>query len=583
MSLQGKIIAWFVVFASLTALLVGMGDYYQSSRALRSVLAARAGSLALIVAGEVERRYDRAERELLALGYAAAGAPADSQLQSPPGFTHVRVSRDGSILREFSSAPPAAAGCAAGAVQFEVALPAGRNGGVRVEAAMPAGFFFAGVPAAGVRLGRRGMVAVMRPDGALVFDAACSISSAGDPGLLGAAVSSHVRLRAPSEPNRTVIVDLSEGHEQLRDDRFLALARSANPAWAIVIGVDYGQFAAPFIALVLRFAVSTLGLLLLVVVVVLLGLRRDMRRLASLAAAANAIGHGHFDVWLPPPTSDEVGRLSLALGRMLDRLRTTLQQIEVARSMAAVGELATYLSHEVRNPISSIRLNLQMLRRDLASGTPPDDGPELVGLCLTELQRLEHVVSTVLEVGRPAQRGVRNVCEAHTVVHDTLRVMQRNLRDHGIEVVTRLEAPESQVTMNAAGLHSVIMNLLLNSIDALRDTESKQIEIGSDLYDDERTRRFGLRIRDSGPGVPPEIRNRIFDPFFTTKSTGTGIGLPTALRAVREAGGALYYGESSEWRGGAEFIIELPLSPALAQVPSPKSLPIEPLVGAGAA
>jgi signal transduction histidine kinase len=271
---------------------------------------------------------------------------------------------------------------------------------------------------------------------------------------------------------------------------------------------------------------------------------------------------------------------------MTERLSSSLRQVEVSRSMAAVGELATYLSHEIRNPLSSIRLNLQMLRRDLKHGSVPDDGEQLVGLCLSELQRLDDVVRTVLEVGRPGSPS-SGACDAHGVIRETLRMMERALADRDIRVLSKLYASRAKVSMDAAALRSVVMNLLLNSRDALADRGAPCINVSTRVLDGAGTDpRFELRVSDNGPGIPAHLIARIFDPFFTTKTTGNGVGLPTAMRAVQECGGVIRYQPADDWVAGAEFVIELPLADSGAKEdrpaePGPAAARIRRLVAAG--
>jgi two-component system C4-dicarboxylate transport sensor histidine kinase DctB len=250
---------------------------------------------------------------------------------------------------------------------------------------------------------------------------------------------------------------------------------------------------------------------------------------------------------------------------MVNRLASTMRQMEISKAMAAVGELATYLSHEIRNPLSSIRLNLQMLRRDLRAGAVPDDAAQLVALSLTELQRLDDVVRTVLEVGRRTPIGAHGSCYVHDVVLDTLQVMHTKFRAHGIAVDTRFGATDAAVAISPAQLKSVLINLLLNSIDALADSQTRRITITSELNDVIRAAPLlEVSIMDTGPGVPAHLRERIFEPFFTTKTAGNGIGLATSLRIVQECGGLLRCATASEWSGGAEFVLELPLAVAPA-------------------
>lgn len=576
MSLHRKIIGWFVVFAALTIILFGLGDYIQSTRSLRFALETRAGALALQVARDIERAYDHAEDELRTLGYiVAAGARAVTP-EMTGRYTDVRVIHDGIEVYSADALGPVqmgAPGCATGELTIQVDIPDQRGGLYRVSARTGVEHFFAGVPSTNGRIGVQGLTSVVRTaDGALVFDAACAMMGQPDPDGLASTLAARILSQADNEGRAITVVDL---HHTSSDERVLASVRAAEPAWTAVVAADYAEFAAPFVELRWRYFGVMGAVLLMALLLVLSGIRSDMRRLTAISTAADAIGHGRFDVWLPPPTGDEVGRVSLALGRMMDRLSSTLRQVEVSRSMAAVGELATYLSHEIRNPLSSIRLNLQMLRRDLRSGVVPDDGEQLVELCLSELQRLDDVVRTVLEVGRTAPVAT-GTCDAHAVVDETLRVMQRKITAKGLAVEVRFDATESDVAMDSAALRSIVMNLVLNAVDALAVSDSGRIRVTTQLLEGDEP-CFELRVADNGPGVPDHLREKIFDPFFTTKPTGNGIGLPTALRAVQQCAGVLRYEPSAEWGTGAEFVLELPRASAADSARQPS-----PLMAAGA-
>jgi signal transduction histidine kinase len=562
MSLHRKIIGWFVVFAALTIILFGLGDYVQSTRALRFALETRAGSLAQQLARDVERAYDHAEDELLTVGYAVMAGETQTLPPLAGRYMDVRVLRGDELLFAADALgleQIGAAGCGTGDITFDVRRTAGDGVVHRITARKQAGHFFARVPSITGRMGNRGLTSVVETaGGALVFDAGCAVHAQPDPDGLAHALADRVVERADAAPGRIIISELRPGSPE---ERVLATVAATVPAWTAIVAVDYGEFAAPFVELRRRYFGVMGGALVLALLLVLTGIRHDMRRLAAISNAADAIGHGRFDVWLPPPTGDEVGRVSLALGRMMDRLSSTLRQVEVSRSMAAVGELATYLSHEIRNPLSSIRLNLQMLRRDLRGGRVPDDAEQLVELCLGELQRLDDVVRTVLEVGRTGAPAT-GTCDAHAVVDETLRVMQRKIAAKGVEVEVRLDAAETNVAMDSAALRSIVMNLVLNSVDALADSTEGRVRVTTQLLAGPEP-CFELRVADNGPGVPAHLRERIFDPFFTTKATGNGIGLPTALRAVQQCAGVLRYEPSAEWGTGAEFVLELPRADAV--------------------
>jgi two-component system C4-dicarboxylate transport sensor histidine kinase DctB len=245
-----------------------------------------------------------------------------------------------------------------------------------------------------------------------------------------------------------------------------------------------------------------------------------------------------------------------------------MRQAELHAAMAAVGELATFLSHEIRNPLSALRLNLQMLRRDIQRGVVTDDEEELVDICLAEMQRLDDVVKTVLDLGRKGHTRI-GVCDAHDTIEDTVRLMRSKFSAHGVVIETRLGAADSEVGIDGAKLKSVLINLLLNSIDAMASSSAKRITITSELHDLLDGTQFELRVTDTGPGVPPELETRIFEPFFTTKANGSGVGLATAQRIVKECGGVLRCNPAFENKIGGEFVMELPLAHPTQEVREP--------------
>ena len=564
MTLHRKIVGWFAAFACLVVAVLAVAEYVQSTQAVRYAVEQRAASLALQVSGNVERRWEEAASELRMLGLAAVTGTT-AAVPAPDGpYTDVRVLTGDVVLHAtdaWGAGAPATAGCTSGDVYFDVPFQDAAGTGYRVTARMAPAHFLAGVGASvSARLGRNGVTSLIRiADGSILYDPACALgAAAGDRegAALVAELAGRVAEHAALARGAVAQAVLGQGRG---DHRAVSLTRIDGPAWMAAVTLDHAEFAAPFVALRWKYIGVMAAVLSGAFALVLTGIRRDMRRLAGISHAADAIGRGRFDVWLPPPTGDEIGRVSLALGRMTNRLGSTLRQIEVSRSMAAVGELATYLSHEIRNPLSSIRLNLQMLKRDLAGGRAPDDGEELVVMCLTELQRLEDVVRTVLDVGRSG-RGALGECDAHDIIRETLGIMRNKFRDQGVEVVLRLHAEDARVGMASAALRGAVMNLALNSVDALAGQPGAKVTVTTALVDGNGSGDdawFEIRVADNGPGIPEHIRDRIFDPFFTTKPSGNGVGLPTVLRAAQECGGMLRC-ETRDPGTGAEFVLELP-------------------------
>jgi signal transduction histidine kinase len=555
LSLGARVLLLFLGFSVLPVLFLGAGDYLQSMAALRAVLEARTDALAEQTGREVESAHTRASAALLA---AARLAVLDGPVGPFSGVTLV----DG----ETATVP--ATGCEdARTIPVRAELPPGSGllAGRTVEGVLPVETVLSWAPSLRTRMGKGGYAQLLdRQSGRLLFDSRCESSSTGVAPAATPAVSAavaalgnplgwHVSLRH---------------HDDDGADVFVAIA-TAGPAWGVAVHVSDQEFVAPF----RRARAMYLGLGLLVMSLaagafVLLA-RNAFRSLQSVTAAADRIELGDMRPWLPPPGDDEVGRLSLAFHRMTDRLEESVRRAELNQKLAAVGELATYLSHEIRNPLSSIRLSLQSLHRDLAAGFIPQDSTRVIEIALNEVKRLDGVVRAVLEMGRPEGPADGRTFPVHESLDDTLDVLRPKARALGIELVYAPRAERDLVHGDANGLRSVVINLVVNAIDVLEGCRDGRIRVSTWSGD---TGELHVRVADNGPGVPEDLAASIFEPFFTTKTRGNGIGLPTALRTVQPWGGTIVH-EPVAAGSGAVFVVKLKLAdPPVAAVAPEETL-----------
>lgn len=286
-------------------------------------------------------------------------------------------------------------------------------------------------------------------------------------------------------------------------------------------------------------------------------IKRVMRSLGELTMAAEQIGRGDFVPWLPPPGEDEIGRLSLAIGTMGEQIKMMLRQVEQGHQLAVIGEFAAYLAHEIRNPLSSLKLNLQVAARGVRDSEVAGDLSQVLDTCVQEINRLDRVVQAILQLGR-VEPITRAPCSVHDVIAGTLDLVRLQLTRRMVRVELIHGATNDKVLAGGEQLKGVLLNLFLNAAEAM--PEGGRLEI--------RTRNAVMRhlrpaimiqVADEGAGVAPGLRDSIFDPFITTKRDGSGLGLPLALRSVRHLGGDLHYEKSSEIERGAVFVITLPL------------------------
>jgi signal transduction histidine kinase len=334
----------------------------------------------------------------------------------------------------------------------------------------------------------------------------------------------------------------------------------SDPQWTVISSASVDEFAAPFA----RTRAINLLLVLVVAVVIsvafLLVTSRMTRSLGELTTAADRVAAGDFSPPLPPAGSDEIGRLSAAFGIMANQVGETMKRIRESRHMAAVGEFASQLSHEIRNPLTSVKLNLQRLQRGIRGGGISEAYAEPVEICLGEVQRLDRVVRGVLSMARTGPLR-QDVCSVQDEVEGALQVLGHQLEAQGIRIEKIFQAVDDRVIGDDEQLKGVFLNLLLNAMEAMPD--GGRLAVSTETHDGPFTAgppAIRVRVMDEGPGVAPELRERIFEPFFSTKEEGTGFGLALAQQIVEEHHGRLDLDTDAALGEGAQFVVELPLA-----------------------
>jgi len=282
-------------------------------------------------------------------------------------------------------------------------------------------------------------------------------------------------------------------------------------------------------------------------------LRRATASLDRITIAADRVGRGDFNPELPAPGSDEVGRLAAAFGAMTARIREMIAQVEASRQMGVLGRFAAELSHEIRNPLTAIKINLQGLERDARDGLIPPESKRAVDMALREIRRLDLAVKTALKTGKPPAEP--RLFQAHRVLAESVELVRPQAAEHGVTLHTAFEAREDTLSGDAESIRSAVLNVLLNAVEAMPAHGNVWVETENANRDSMPA--VVIRIRDDGPGIPAELRDRVFRPFFTTKTEGTGLGLSVALQTARAHGGALTLGDPAT--KGTEVVLELPV------------------------
>jgi signal transduction histidine kinase len=250
---------------------------------------------------------------------------------------------------------------------------------------------------------------------------------------------------------------------------------------------------------------------------------------------------------------------------MVDEIRGMLHRVEETREMAVMGEFASSISHEIRNPLTSIKLNLQSLDQEAEQEGISRDSARSLRICLREVARLDGAVHRILDMAR-THPPTRVASSLHEILHGSVDLLRSQLDAQGVEVSLRLEAPRDTVLADPEDLKSVFVNLLVNAGEAMPDGGTVRLTTENPSEEEGRA-TIRIFANDDGPGVPDAVRERIFRPFVSTKEDGTGFGLAIARVMVQEhegrielAAGDGFGGEAGHGgEGGATFVVELPL------------------------
>jgi len=585
MSLRARIIALFCALALGPLAALGVSDYLGAMRTLRQLVAAQTRDMAQRAASDVQDRYRLRESDLLLLAENAetqrllrarrsgerseiesAWAAADAYLrraweQFAPSYLDVELLDGGgaSAYRLGVPGEPFAGRVTDAAAVGDVLVV--RQPIRDVRDGSPLGSLVASIrlgallppEALETRFGRAGFTTVLdRSTGRVVFHPQHAFSRITVAELTGPE-------NWDIEPGLLARESGSFLHRQADTTRIASFVSLESPPWTVVSSGAVDEFDAPFA----RTRLVNLLLVLIVAVAAsaafVLLTRRSTRSLEALTAAADEVGTGNFEPTLPPSGKDEVGRLSAAFALMVEKVRTMVHEIESSRHMAAVGAFAAQLAHEVRNPLTSLKLNLQSLERDAEAGQLPESASRPVGICLREIERLDRVVGGALSLAREHDL-VLMPCSVHAILRDALDVVRAQLMDQRVALDTSLVAPHDRVEGDPESLKAVFLNLFLNAAEAM--PAGGRLSISTEGVSEASGSGHVLRVRvaDTGPGVPVEARERIFEPFYSTRPRGTGVGLPVALRTVEEHGGRLWIAAADRTQG-ATFLVELPLCP----------------------
>jgi signal transduction histidine kinase len=258
---------------------------------------------------------------------------------------------------------------------------------------------------------------------------------------------------------------------------------------------------------------------------------------------------------------EELGRIIMAYSEVTEKLQQSHDQLnrtvqhlrgelseknrllERKNRLAALGEMAAGMAHEIRNPLGGIHLYASLLAKDVADRPASHD---LVAKISNGVKRLESIVSQVLQFSRDIQINP-TCCDLAEIVRQTVELAAHEN--------TRVIGPQSvPVVVDSLLVGQSLLNLALNAIEAMDHRGELRIEYFTPPGDSD-AKQFHLIVRDTGPGIDSAVIDRIFNPFFTTKDSGTGLGLSIVHRVIEAHDGSIVASNGED--GGAKFEVRI--------------------------
>lgn len=319
-------------------------------------------------------------------------------------------------------------------------------------------------------------------------------------------------------------------------------------------------------------------LALIVGIVILLLSLIPLNRIKQLVGLAQRIGAGEYLQKANIPLGDEIGVLAQAFNNMAlslherdqtlvkqrdeleqayQDLRKSSEQLLRSERLATIGRLAAQVTHEIRNPLNAIGLNLELLEEDIGKLSDPQESLAILSAAMEQVEHLTSLTEEYLRFARlpPPQLEPANI---NQLLSDTMHFLREEFSTQDVQWDLELDESVPSVNIDMRQLRQAILNLLRNASEAATSVSSREarIHVCTEHVQHPHDEGVTIHIHDNGAGIPLETQEKIFDPFFSTKEEGSGLGLPLTQQIITGHGGEISC--KSAPNQGTTFSIFLP-------------------------
>jgi nitrogen fixation/metabolism regulation signal transduction histidine kinase len=276
---------------------------------------------------------------------------------------------------------------------------------------------------------------------------------------------------------------------------------------------------------------------------------RFARPLHTLTNAAKIVAGGNFEVQVSVKSRDEIGTLAETFNDMILKLHASREELAKHERENAWKEMAKQVAHEIRNPLTPMKLSIQHVRQAFKDKAPEREEilQRVTQTVIDQIETLSRIATEFSHFAKMPERKFERI-SIDDVLKETINLFREV---QGINIIDHCSSPDVKVLADSDQLRGVFINIIRNAIQAIEGS-------GTIIVTTSHERRMCLiKISDTGAGIPEEIRSKIFEPNFSTKSEGMGLGLAIARRVIEDHGGIITC--QSERSKGTTFEIRLPM------------------------
>ncbi|NOX36073.1 MAG: HAMP domain-containing protein [Calditrichaeota bacterium] len=291
-----------------------------------------------------------------------------------------------------------------------------------------------------------------------------------------------------------------------------------------------------------------------------LAVQRLTSPLVELVRGVREYASGNLNHRIRLKRQDELAELAQEFNSMARSLQQNQKELQRMERLAALSRFASLVSHEIRNPLNSMNINMQILKKLInRADVPPDRKVKYLNVLSSEISRINDLVTNFLVIARPPELNLIRT-DIHRVLEEVLLLQEARANAEGITIRRRYANSDITGMFDHNQLKQVFHNIVVNALEAMPNGGELTVRteiIQRDKSSDQSQRYVRITFQDTGRGIPPEIIKEVFEFYYTTKKTGTGLGLAIAKQIIEGHQGFIYINSWPE--KGTKVFIELPI------------------------